>query len=178
MLRLPQCAGLIASAASNDKHRYAIGNVRVSARNGIWRVDATDGRILAVLRGETEDVAAQEPFLIPAKEFKEGCKGKGDIEITLSEDGVIEMRSGSKIQTALQGEGRFPPVDDVLPRSGPVISVAIDPAILVRLLQAAMAGTDDETRRVNLHIYAPDKPIGITARTEKVCFDGVIMPLT
>jgi hypothetical protein len=86
----PRNLAKLAKLASTSPGRYALGCVRVQASgNGTYRVEATDGRVLGVIRGQSLDVtypAIEEApngvheALIPAKDWQDAfrLKGKAD----------------------------------------------------------------------------------------------------
>jgi hypothetical protein len=86
----PRNVAKLAKLASTSPGRYALGCVRVQAAgDGTYRVEATDGRVLGVVRGPSLDVsypAVEEApngvheALIPAKDWQDAfrLKSKAD----------------------------------------------------------------------------------------------------
>jgi hypothetical protein len=86
----PRNVAKLAKLASTSPGRYALGCVRVQAAgDGTYRVEATDGRVLGVVRGPSLDVSypavedapnGVTEALIPAKDWQDAfrLKGKAD----------------------------------------------------------------------------------------------------
>jgi hypothetical protein len=83
----PRNVAKLAKLASTSPGRYALSCVRVQAAgDGTYRVEATDGRVLGVVRGQSLDVtypAVEEApncaheALIPAKDWQDAFRLKG-----------------------------------------------------------------------------------------------------
>ena len=74
-------------------------------------------------------------------------------------------------------KGRYPNVDGILPKQGPLLSVRVDPALLGELLQALAAlGLE----AVSLLYYGKDMPLGLIGHNAEADYfvDGMFMPLT
>jgi hypothetical protein len=86
----PRNVAKLAKLASTSPGRYALGCVRVQAPgDGTYRIEATDGRVLGVVRGPSLDVSypaveeapnGVQEALIPAKDWRDAfrLKGKAD----------------------------------------------------------------------------------------------------
>jgi uncharacterized protein YfaA (DUF2138 family) len=91
--------------------------------------------------------------------------------------GDVLLAVGDQALTTRALDGRFPDVAAVLPRSGALVAVRLNPTLLVELLKVAAAVTAGEG--VDLLFFGRDKPLGLMARNEGgQTFDGLIMPLT
>jgi hypothetical protein len=181
-------------AAGSDT-RYAIYCVRVrELADAHFRLEATDGRVLGILRGPSAPTAADrkaaaslpEPdalaleALLPRRGFLEairGLKGEARLAVRLAKPEVL-MASGDSLTRLDCLDGRFPDVDGVLPKSPAPVSFRVDAGLLVRLLKAAGAVAGDSSA-VEVLYFGRDKPIGVIARgAGGVTFDGLIMPLS
>jgi DNA polymerase III sliding clamp (beta) subunit (PCNA family) len=195
---LPHIAASLAKAAAKDEGRYAMAGVRVlDPRDGTYRLEATDGRRLIVLRGYNVLDGGPEPpddviydGIIPTQDWTEGFKmvprgnawkGKQALSVELAKDRFLLTAPGAQREGALL-DGRFPDFSAVLPKRPAVMSVAVNPKLLIELLQAALAVLPAGELRVEIHFYDKkgDCPVGISCKTGEhggVYFDGLIMPL-
>jgi hypothetical protein len=90
-------------------------------------------------------------------------------------DGELVLAVGDQALTATPAEGRYPDVDGVLPRHGPLLSVRLDPHLLGALLKVAAAVNPGS---VDLLYFGPGKPVGLMTRSDDGhAFDGLLMPL-
>lgn len=191
--------------------RYSMAGVAVIAQAGdapAWLV-ATNGKVAGIARDLSPDdpdafIAHNlktgtlpeprvsgvrlQPIVVPADTFGQAVKAvpkKAD-RFALVTDGerLGVLQPGGALATDNVLEGRFPDVESVLPKGPPLVTVHLNPAYLIALLQAAMEVTGDSAQaknggpRVALRYYGKDKPVGVTAHSPDVTFDGMIMPLT
>lgn len=194
MILIPKSAHLLASLVSHDALRHFCGAVHVQEledpSGGLcFRAEATDGRKLAIIRGPSNlpsvlpesvpDPVALEG-LIPAKAFKEamGLVPKdGKLAVAFGPNEVMMVAGETVFRTAL-ADGRFPPVDAVLPQKPARFSVRVDPKLLIEVLRAAMEVTDFDHPGVQLLFWDADRPIGITAEGYAgLTFDALLMPV-
>jgi hypothetical protein len=83
----PRNVAKLAKLASTSRGRYALGCVRVQASgDGTYRAEATDGRVLGVIRGQSLDATypaieeasnGVQEALIPAKDWQDAFRLKG-----------------------------------------------------------------------------------------------------
>lgn len=196
----------IHEAASNKPGRYAMHHVRVrlDASTGKPQLEATDGRILAVVPcepSEGDGFAGGE--LLPRELFVEALKGKKTEERTMILVGAIaqvkrtDPKGGETHHQAELGEGEFPRLDQVLPEESDTdISFTFDTDRLLRIIKATGAaaitlripseesrvlGKDPESTIGN-QVRGPVKVIARSAQgsdsyRRNGAF-GVIMPIT
>ncbi len=193
VLYLPRNLAALAKLTRDDP-RYTLNGVRVlDPGDTTYRLEATDGRRLAVVRGNstpdldypTLDASAADGSqgVIPADVW-EHCFRKlpgkdvakdGSIGLALAAGGF----TFGTPRVAHRGEyldGRWPAVDEVLPRSLPVADVTVDPRLLAGLLDVAVAlGCE----RVRLLLFGKEKLLGVSGANDSGQFlDGVLVPLT
>jgi DNA polymerase III sliding clamp (beta) subunit (PCNA family) len=189
LLYLPRHLACLAALAARDPARYGPEAVRVrDPGGGLYRAEATDGRLLAILRGPIPD--ADYPALdghdpgegaevLVAREdwqraFRLGDKAR-PVGLAVSE-GELVLAVGDQALTVQPAEGRYPDVDQVLPRHGPLVAERLDPQVLAALLKVAAAVNPGGG--VDLLYYGPGKPLGLMTRTDDGhAFDGLLMPL-
>jgi DNA polymerase III sliding clamp (beta) subunit (PCNA family) len=194
MLYLPPALGALARLAAKDTARYAVNCIRVfEYAEGRYRAEATDGKRLLVVRGGTEathdfgqpvDDEAHEG-LIPANDWREGFrkllrKRQPELPMGLSLGAKgFRFASPSEEINGQPGDGRYPAVEEVIPRKPPLFSVRVDPALLAGLLDVAAQLSSEEDRGVWLHFYKRGHPFGLSGGNAALglCFDGVFMPL-
>jgi hypothetical protein len=187
-LYFPKNIAGLAMLGSKNSTSYALGALRViDPGDGTYRVEVTDGRRLAIVRGpcakanypalENATNGASQ-VLVSAEDWKNAFRlgGKGHVVGLAAAEETLTL---AVLDQALVGkplEGRFPPVDSVLPTSGALLRVQIDPSSLRGLLNVAAALEPDEG--VALLYFGKDKPLGVMCRnSDGQTFDALIMPL-
>lgn len=198
---LPPLAAHLAKVAAKDVGRYAMTGIRVvDPGNGTYRLEATDGRRAAILRGnslspdlvpelpQADESALASEGIIPTSDWEDGFKmvpKKGPtgqempLALVLGKKGVGMATFGKLCQAPLL-DGRFPNIDDVLPKGPAKLTFSVSAAYMIGLLQVARAVLGDE-HRVDIHFWKDGAPVGITCHTSEhggVFFDGLIMPLS
>ena len=71
---------------------------------------------------------------------------------------------GSELVTARTVEGRFPKIDQVIPRKRPLFTFSFDPRTLAETLLAMAELLPETDRRVQMFYYGEGLPIGFCAR--------------
>ncbi len=193
VLYLPRNLAALAKLTRDDP-RYALAGIHVlDPGDTTYRVEATDGRRLAVVRGNsnpdldypTLDVATPgtSQGIIPADVWEHCFRKLPGKDVP--KDGCIGLALGESSFTfgtpsvAHQGsflDGRYPAVDDVLPRALPVVEIVVNPKFLAGLLDVAVAlGCE----RVRLLYFGKEKLLGVSGHNESGQFlDGVLVPLS
>jgi hypothetical protein len=190
LLYLPRNLACLGALPTRDASRYALQAVRVrDPGGGLYRAEATDGRLLALLRGPVPDadyppLTGRDPsegaeVLVSRfdwqRAFRLGDKAR-PVGLAAS-PGELVLAVGDQALTVQPAEGRYPDVDQVLPRHGALLAVRLDPVLLGALLKAAAAVNPGGS--VDLLYYGPGKPLGLMTRTDDGhAFDGLLMPLT
>jgi hypothetical protein len=184
---LPANLAVLARLAPKESPRYRLDCVRViDPGDGTYRVDVTDGRRLAIVRGSVQQAAYEAvessadgtaEILVPLPTWAQAFKsaGRDPVGLGVDDDGLIlATRSGARF-AAPSPEGRYPDCDAVLPKSAARWQVRVDPLLLGGLLQVAAAlGLEG----VDLLYFAKDKPLGLIGRNDQGQYlDALIMPL-
>src|SRR5262249_53352745 len=103
--------------------------------------------------------------------------GRGPVGLAANPEGGLTLAAGDQALTARACDGRYPDVDAVLPRHGPLVAVRLDPALLESLLKLAAVIKPDGG--VDLLFFGPGKPLGLIARNDAgQTLDCLLMPLT
>ncbi len=182
MIQIPKFASLLSRLASKGQARYALKGVQVDANGTEYKLIATDGHVLGVLRGSVIPPGMELCTLVPAKAWDQAFKLCGkDSHVELHPDRFIIPGEASAVVAFTPLDGRFPEWLRVMPEQMPLFRMKVNPAILVRLLQVADAVSrthDDQANTVELFFYAPTTPIGVVAVGQDVIFDGLCMPLS
>jgi hypothetical protein len=190
-LFFPRNAAALAGVAAREHGRFAVSAVHaIDIGDGHYRLEVTDGRRLAVLRGQSErpqDGAAPDAglggadVLVPLDSWCGAFRAKGKkgqaLPVGLEADGPqFRLFAGEKVVTGSAPEGRFPDVGVVLPKRPAPVAFRIDPLLFAGLLQAAAAL--DPVNGVGVLYYGADKPVGLVAHNDAgQFFDGLLMPL-
>jgi hypothetical protein len=192
-LFFPRNAAALAGVAAREHGRFAVSAVHaIDAGDGHYRLEVTDGRRLAVLRGRCErSQGGAEPsaglggaadVLVPVGSWREAFRAKGKrgqpAPVGLEADGPqFRLFAGETVVTGSAPDGRFPDVSSVLPKRPAPVAFRIDPLLLAGLLQAAAAL--DPVNGVGVLFYGADKPVGLIAHNDAgQFFDALLMPLT
>jgi DNA polymerase III sliding clamp (beta) subunit (PCNA family) len=192
MLFLPKNVAALAQIAATEATRYTLACVRVIACPGGWyRLEATDGRRLAIVQGPSKEPRVplpgldfapngQSEVLIPVQDWKAAFKqaGKNDVIGLVAGAELVTLATARTTTTCQPGEGRFPAVDQVLPRTPPLVRFLVNPLLLASLCQLAHT-IDPEGNRLEVLYYGDGKPLGLMARNnDDQTLDCLLMPLT
>jgi hypothetical protein len=185
-------AALTTLACRHEHPRFgATLGIRVLDQgNGLYRAEATDGRRAAIIQGPISDAgspALDDPadgvgeVLVPAADWKEAFRLKGDhrrIGLATNDAGGLTFATDSQTLHTTPLAGRFPDINTVLPKAGPLVAIRVDPVLLAGLLQVAAALTGEEGGGVTLLYYGNDKPLGLSTRNgDGQAFDALLVPL-
>jgi hypothetical protein len=191
-LYLPHNLAALATVAAKENPRYALAGVRVlDPEDGTYRLEATDGRRLAIVRGgclpeqdypELDAAPAGAGAVVVGRDewqraFKLAkVKGREPAVGFAASTERFTFVSQGQVLTGTPQEGRWPPVDAVLPTRGPLVQFRVDPALRASLLEVVGAlGMEG----VDVLYYGKGKPVGLVARNDAgQFFDGLIMPLS
>jgi hypothetical protein len=189
-------------AKENERRYGATTGVRIERTEKGYRACATDGRVLGIVTGPCDDPAAYPHIpalssapnsassaVLSVKALDSACKaipkryGKpilGNLAVVLGETVSTLASTDLSSQSVSQPqnlEGRFPAVEHVMPAGAPVVTFSVDPKLLIALLTAAQAFTNDESKRVTFSVYAKNAPIKVDCDNDAQHFTGLIVPL-
>jgi DNA polymerase III sliding clamp (beta) subunit (PCNA family) len=196
MLLLPKNVSRLADLVSRGAGRQNLSGIRVLEYADGYRLEATDGKRLLVVRGPqgaettpqdrlTRESLADAPdaafdALVPAddwsKAFKAAKKGE-NVGVALSAIEVT-LAAGTQTLKARSLDGQFPDVNVVLPKKPALWSVAFNPVLMAELLMAMAAIAGEDACRVSLHFYGADRPLGLSCSNAAGQFaDALLVPL-
>jgi hypothetical protein len=199
MLFLPKCAVGVTSLAAGAGGRRPLHCVRVrELKGGDFRLDATDGRALGIVRGPSlpspTDLAAARALpapsslafesLVGARELARAMRqlgAEGRLAVLLGSREVV-LSAGGTVSHCPAEDERFVDTDSVLPTTPAPVSFRVDPRLLIAALKAALAiaesGGEGGVPAVELLWWGNGRPVGVTALgAGGVSFDGLVMPL-
>jgi hypothetical protein len=191
-LFFPRNVAALGRVAGREHGRFAVSAVHaIDIGDGHYRLEVTDGRRLAVLRGQSERPQGGAALdaglggadvLVPLDSWCGAFRAKGKkgqaLPVGLEADGPqFRLFAGEKVVTGSAPDGRFPDVSCVLPKRPALFSFRVDPLLLVELLRAAAAL--GPVNGVGVLYYGADKPVGLVASNDAgQFFDALLMPLT
>jgi len=159
-------------AAAAEHSRYAINGVLFERDGKKIRMVATDGRRLAVARGECKASAGKASCIIPTKALNliNKLTGDGDtmIRIALDDNQVIFSLGEGGDRAVLSSnlvEGAFPPFEDVIPKDLDK-KVSFSPLSLSSAIRRAALLTNEESKGVRLSFA--DKVLTLTSRAPEM----------
>ena len=143
-------------AAAAEHSRYAINGVLFDRREKLLRLVATDGRRLALAKGDCLAGEGDRSCIIPSKALKLIAKLVDDPDATARiavEENQIRLAVGEGPDAAMLSstlvEGAFPPFDDVIPKDQDK-KVSFDTATLSSAIRRAALLTNEESKGVRL----------------------------
>jgi hypothetical protein len=186
-------------AAKEQNSRFAATQgIRIALASGVYRAEATDGRRAMVVQGliPGEDPPwpgfkdlpddACETVILP-RDLERACKvGEDFLQSRFGLFGIATMGNdvclglGSELVTCRTVEGRFPSIDQVIPKKRPLFTFSFDPKTLAETLLAMADLLPETDRRVQLFYYGDNLPIGFCARNidNGIMIDALVVPLT
>jgi hypothetical protein len=206
MMILPNNLGGLADCCADGSKRFG-GTCGVELRDmgaRTYQVAATDGRKAVIVRGLQSVDAANFPNLpalktapntattavVLAKDWKDAFKLSHRTKDRLDIPNSLAVVLGNSLTTfaatdlerarVLQVrnvEGRFPEVDGIIPSGEPKRTVDVDPSLLIDVLKAALAFTDDESKRVTIELRDGGTPIVVRRKNNDQEFIGLVVPL-
>ena len=196
MLYLPPSLGALAKLCARENPRYAVTALRVQECSGErYRVEVTDGRRLAIVRGESATrqypALADAPdeaseALIPALEWVKAFKALAvkparqeplPVGLALGREHFTFANHSQRL-TGAPAEGKWPPCQDVLPKKRALVTVRVDARMLAELLTVASAFCPDDSGGVELHFFGKGAPLGLSAQDSAgTFFDGLLVPI-
>jgi hypothetical protein len=201
LLFIPRSLCALKRVAAKAEHaRYgATQGIRITLASGLYRAEATDGRRAVVAQGlvpiedppwpgfkEVPDDAC-EAIVLP-KDLERACK-VGDqfvqsqfdmVGMATVGNGVVCLGLGTDLVTARTVEGRFPQIDNVMPRKRPMFTFRIDPKLTAETLLTMADLLPDDARGVQCFYYGDGYPLGFCAQNPEngMMIDALVVPLS
>jgi hypothetical protein len=203
ILLLPPNVAKIGNVAARNQHgRYgATTGIQVSKRDGKYKIEATNGRIAAIITG-TPDKAEDYPscpFLeaapngaasavVPASVWSKGFRDLpkrnrakpilGNLAVVLGKERITLSCTDLETDRAVQPrvvEGRFPDTDRVIPKGKPRATIRVPIAELRSLLDVA----EEIGTGVIFEVHEGMGPMVLRGKHDESdqAFLGLIMPL-
>jgi hypothetical protein len=206
-LLLPANLAVLVKAAAREQHcRFgATTGIRLTATRDGYQAEATNGRILARVKGampfdpqDYPDVPALQSApqggtvgTIPAEVWSKAFKGVprrpvkpvlGTVAAVLGKDQATLVSTdleNANVQSPRLVEGRWPNSDQVFPKGKPRFTINVDAKLLIDLLQVAMAfSSQDHNNKVTMEFHDRNNPIAIRTKSDDGQeFSGLIVPL-
>jgi len=206
-LLLPANLAVLVKAAAREQHcRFgATTGIRLTATKDGYQAEATNGRILARVKGampfDPQDypgVPALESApqgetvgTIPAEVWSKAFKGVprrpvkpvlGTVAAVLGKDQATLVSTdleNANVQSPRLVEGRWPNTDQVFPKGKPRFTINVDAKLLIDLLQVAMAfSSQDHNNKVTMEFHDRNQPFAIRTKSDEGQeFSGLIVPL-
>ena len=206
-LLLPANLAVLVKAAAREQHcRYgATTGIRLTATKDGYQAEATNGRILARVKGsmpfdpqDYPDVPALQSApqgetvgTIPAEVWSKAFKGiprrpvkpvLGTVAAVLGKDQATLVSTdleNANVQSPRLVEGRWPNTDQVFPKGKPRFTINVDAKLLIDLLQVAMAFSPaDHSNKVTMEFHGRNQPFAIRTKSDDGQeFSGLIVPL-
>ena len=185
LLFIPRSLCALKRVAAKAEHaRYgATQGIRITLASGLYRAEATDGRRAVIVQGlvpiedppwpgfkEVPDDAC-EAVVLP-KDLERACK-VGDqfvqsqfdmVGMATVGNGVLCLGLGTDLVTARTVEGRFPMIDNVMPKKRPMFTFRIDPKLTAETLLAMAELLPDTDKGVQCFYYGDGYPLGFCAQ--------------
>ena len=163
-----------AFAAAAEHSRYAINGVLIERDGKKIRLVATDGRRLAVARGEAKPIKGEGKVscIVPTKALNLVNKLISDpettVRIAIEENQALfsvgEAGDAAVLSTNLV-EGAFPPFEDVIPKDQDK-KVTFDATTLSSAIRRAALLTNEESKGVRMSFS--DKKLTLTSRAPEM----------
>jgi hypothetical protein len=199
LLFIPRSLCALKRVAAKSEHaRFgATQGIRIALASGLYRAEATDGRRALVVQGlvpledppwpgfkDTPDDAF-EAIILP-KDLERACKvGEDFLQSRFGLFGIATVGKevclglGTELVTARTVEGRFPNLNQVVPKKRPLFTFRVDPKILAETLLALADLLPDEDRAVQFFYYGDGLPLGFCARNAQtgMMIDALVVPV-
>ena len=168
LLFIPRSLCALKRVAAKAEHaRFgATQGIRIALASGVYRAEATDGRRAMIVQGliPGEDPPwpgfkdlpddACEAIILP-RDLERACKvGEDFLQSRFGLFGIATMGNdvclglGSELVTARTVEGRFPNINQVIPKKRPLFTFSFDPKTLAETLLAMAELLPETDRRV------------------------------
>lgn len=168
-------------AVARDNSRYAINGVLLKRNGKKIEMVATDGRRLALARGNAEGSPPsdkQTSCIIPTKALSLASRliddEEGTVRVAVTSNQIMfafdteggAAGAGTMLASNLV-EGTFPPYEDVIPKDQDK-KAKFDVNLLASAVRRAALLTNEESRGVRLTFSGSGKPLKMTSRTPEM----------
>jgi hypothetical protein len=199
LLFIPRSLCALKRVAAKAEHsRFgATQGIRIALASGVYRVEACDGRRAIIVHGviplvdppwpgfkELPDDAC-EAIILP-KDLERACKvGEEVFQRSFDMVGLATTGNGmclgigADVVTARGVEGRFPKLEQAIPKKRPLFSFRIDPKLVAETLLAIVDLLPEGDRGVQCFYYGEGLPLGFCARNgdNGMLIDALVVPL-
>jgi hypothetical protein len=173
LLFIPRSLCALKRVAAKSEHaRFgATQGIRIANIRGLYRAEATDGHRAIIVQGltPTEEPPwpgfkelpddACEAIILP-KDLERACKvGEAVLQSRFDSVGLatqgnaVSLGLGTDVVSAPKVEGRFPKMDQVIPKQRPLFTFRVDPKTLAETLLAMADLLPDGARGVQCFYY-------------------------
>jgi DNA polymerase-3 subunit beta len=144
-------------ATARESSRYAINGVLVEREGNKLVVVATDGRRLAMARGECkpakdDDKSGKHSAIVPTKSLnlllRLFTEADQQVKVRVADNQIFFATDTTLLASNLV-EGNFPPYDDVIPRDGDR-KATLDTNMLASAVRRAAVLTNEESKGVRM----------------------------
>ena len=199
LLFIPRSLCALKRVAAKAEHSTfgATQGIRLSVAAGVYRAEATDGRRAIVVQGMTpiedppwpgfKDLPDDTCAVVVLPKDLERAAKLGDQFVQSRFDVVGMATSGNDIYLGLGNdvintrnvEGRFPRIDQAMPKKRPLFTFRVDPKLLAETLLAMADLLPDTDRGVQCFYYGDGYPLGFCARNIEngMMIDALMVPL-
>lgn len=160
-MKVPAFIKQLAKCCDSEASRYALGGVQMLSDGKTCQLTATDGRILASVSYDDDDIAPKPvSAIVPADDMPNAPVFKSPVSF----DGTAWSQAGKTVLTSTPVEGRFPRIEDVFDAAGGkgYVAVKLDAALLGKLCALAHAMNDDD-RTKGIALYVKDHTSAVFA---------------
>lgn len=160
-MKIPAFIKSLIKFCDADASRFAIGGVKCESQQGLSKLTATDGRVLASVSYPDDDRAGVD-LIVCGKSLSAALTGAilKDGDLSLTSDGrLTSKRAGVAVETV---EGRFPRYEDVFSiheHPSDYAAVKLDPALLRRLCDLHAAAQSPTARGLVLWVKDAQSPV-------------------
>jgi hypothetical protein len=199
LLFIPRSLCALKRVAARYEHAKfgATQGIRIALRSGLYRAEATDGRRAIVVQGLAPDEDPPWPgfkdlpddaceAVVMPKDLERAAK-LGDQFVQDRFDSFGLATSGNDIFLGLGNdvintrtvEGRFPNVQQVIPKKRPLFTFRVDPKLLAETLLAMADLLPEGAQGVQFFYYGENEPLGFCAQNIEngLMIDALIVPL-
>ncbi len=179
-MKLPTFIKQLVRLCDQESSRYALGGVKCESRDGVSKLTATDGRILASVSYGEEDASPPDVDVIINGKSLAACLTPAALksgEPQLTGDNLTCGRSVMHPETV---EGRFPRYEDVFSihdEPDGYVSVKLDPVLLRKLCDLHAAAQDEANKGIVLWVKDSSSAVFTSGTHCEHTIRGAVMPL-